>query len=286
MNGSDIFDQAQKKVEANLEEATQELDEIHKKVAKGETSIYTELQRRKTTRVEVLDCPLPYGADKGSFNETGVEDFLKSLEEIRRYLFAGMPLEETIRVNVQGWEDEESIEQKVKDGILDKNAKKKELKGLRNKKDLFFNLVILSYLGWIKSEYNGQGNYSQPLEEAVKMTRTLAFRTVLEIIRIYNPTIGTEEDFNTRLRFETFDQKFYQHVDFISQLFTKYFLKNPEAKEKFKEVLLLEKTTRSDGHIESYGMGDFLEALEWRIGLPDSVSKVPTYLKILEEKRL
>jgi|GEM_PF-2503347 len=282
----DILDQANERVKANLAQANQELAEVHEKVAKGETTLYTELQRRKTTKVVVLDCPLPYGADKSSFNETDVEDYLKRLEEVCRYLFAGMPLEENIRVNIFDWEDEESIEQKVKDGILNQDNKQKELKELRNKKDLFFNLTFLSCLGWIKSEYNGQETIPQPLEEAVKMARTLAFRTVLETVRIYNPTIQTEEDFNARLRLETVDQKFYQHIDLLSQLFTEYFSKNPEAKEKFKKAMLLEKTTRPDGHVESYGMDNFLEALEWRIGLPDSVSKVPNYLRILEEKRI
>lgn len=158
---------------AILSEGERKTDE---KLRENGTAILKKPKEAGTTAVYDIKSP---------FCEDNARDYLDKLADIQRHLFTGFSIDETIQFTIQDMESEDTIEQKVKDGIT--TEKDKALNELALKRENFTHLMIVSYLGYLKSHYNDKVNelYAK-LGEAQKVSSSADAKAIFKLASALN----------------------------------------------------------------------------------------------------
>lgn len=243
----------------------------------------------KTTSVKInIKWPPPYNRFGGGFNQSDVAGYFSQLSIISKVLcnsetsihYQNEPMEAwLLRVHIQEGEDETLI----KDNYGTGKEHRRALEQLNEKRETFLHFTLLSYLGYVKSmkketEKAGEA-IPQPVEDAIKMTTLLTFKTAVEAVKKYNPgLIETEEDFRRRVRQQTTDFISYEIINNISNLFAEAYPNSDKRKEYFNMI-------RPDTMIGLMHMGKFLDLLEEKTGLRNSVSNIPNFALKLDLER-
>jgi hypothetical protein len=267
LNGLNFFEEGEKKTQESIAEATA--------IAKRRKTSLSQVmkEKRDPSQYNATFWPPPYNKFGGKIDETDIGEYFARLENIKASLDNGLSIDDCIVAHIQDTETEEDIEQ----NYTDYHSRKKAIDKLRAKRDSFIHYTMLAYLGFLKYT-TPCANGSTPLfEHAKEMTRKLAFSSLLEAVKKYNPHfIQTDEDLQRYVRHDQADRIAKTQIEEISGQFRNYFREDVE--DLGEEMVTFAVCVRNDQ------MTALLQTLEQRSGFQPSASRIYGFWKVLDKK--